>query len=212
MRPRKPDWWDQPNHPVFIVVLVVLLAFTAWLAWSWFIDSDDSDQSSRSSPSAPSTAQSPNAAAPTETLPVLPDAAKQKTLAGVKSFVEYYFDVLNYTQSTNDVTPLRQIQQEEQCSACQNQLKIFEDIERDNQRIVGGEYQVQAIAATPVDNDTYTCTADFVSEDSSLLGASGETLETISSREASGQILQRVTWIDDSWQIVAQRDRRIEGD
>ncbi|MBD7996755.1 hypothetical protein H9639_15765 [Arthrobacter sp. Sa2CUA1] len=57
-------------------------------------------------------------------LPVLPEVAKQETVEGFLSFVEYWFDLINYGYETGDVEPIRAISGPN-CKVCVN---FYEDI------------------------------------------------------------------------------------
>ncbi|MGH3544827.1 MAG: DUF6318 family protein [Mycobacteriales bacterium] len=211
MESSKP-WWDQPNHPVYIIILVVLLVFSGWFVWWGFLrDDDDSGRRAGSSSEQGSTRSPGVAPTPTETPPVLPDTAKEKTLDGVKAFVAYYFDALNYTQRTNDVSALRAIQLEERCEGCQFQINFYENLEEEKEKIFGGKYRAQSSVATPVDDDTYACLADFTREDSSLVNSTGKTTETRDGSEAGGQLQLRVLWNENRWQITEQTYRLTDG-
>ncbi len=50
-------------------------------------------------------------------VPVMPDAAKDKTEAGVNAFVLYYFKTIEYTINTNDTKPLKKLTTKD-CESC----------------------------------------------------------------------------------------------
>jgi hypothetical protein len=47
----------------------------------------------------------------------MPEAAKKKSEAGVKAFVEHYYELIEYTTETNDSKPLRAVT-DPSCEAC----------------------------------------------------------------------------------------------
>ena len=50
-------------------------------------------------------------------VPKMPDAAKKKSVDGLKAFIAHYYDLLEYTLDTNDSKALRRVTEPE-CKAC----------------------------------------------------------------------------------------------
>jgi hypothetical protein len=69
----------------------------------------------------PTTAEpTPTAAStPTPSRPVMPEAAKAKTLAGAKEFVTYYYSLVGYGDETHDWEPLKELSLPT-CTECKN--------------------------------------------------------------------------------------------
>jgi hypothetical protein len=52
-------------------------------------------------------------------VPKMPDAAKKKTVAGIKAFAEYYYELIEYTIQTNDTKPIKKVSKRT-CVECGN--------------------------------------------------------------------------------------------
>src|SRR6185312_691050 len=50
-------------------------------------------------------------------VPKMPDAAKKKSVDGLKAFTTYYYELLAYTLNTDDSTPVRNLTHSD-CDAC----------------------------------------------------------------------------------------------
>ncbi len=147
MRLRKPAWWDQPNHPVFIVALVVLLLLSGWLVW-WFI-ADDTDSGGGTPRGAQSSATAAPSSAP-ETPPEFPDVARQPTKAGLEAAVRYENDAINYAQRTGDLEPLKRVYDLERCAVCASLTEQFENLTSNGRYLVGASYTVVSVTRTDV--------------------------------------------------------------
>jgi hypothetical protein len=86
---------------------------------------------------SPRPSTSPSADDPTP--PPLPTVAKQKTVAGAKAFAEYYWQMVNYAQSSQDVAPLRKLASET-CEGCVGGADGLEEIFDGGGKITGGTY------------------------------------------------------------------------
>ncbi len=152
MRFRKPAWWDQPNHPVFVVTLVVLLVFTAWLIWWAFIDDAD-DGAGGKVPSATADSSQPTTSAstrPSANPPQLPDAASKPTKEGLEATVRFENDAINYAQHTGDLVPLKRVYDLKRCKVCASLVAQFEDLTSNGRYLVGASYTVMSVSRATV--------------------------------------------------------------
>lgn len=108
---------------------------------------DESDGPSSPSPSdTPSVPESSSPTEPTtaatETGPVeptLPAEAEKATRVGVKAFVSFYWTVVNYSQQTGDVRPLKEIS-DPSCGGCNGGIEYISKVYRRGGRIIGGDF------------------------------------------------------------------------
>jgi hypothetical protein len=105
------------------------------------------------------TLPSPSAAETTEELPEVgpadfpvPDEARTKDAAGAEAFVRYYFELINYTSSTLDAEPLRQLS--DGCDDCDRIATNAEENAKAGNRYEGGHITVTEMAPPLVENDT----------------------------------------------------------
>ncbi|TFV47798.1 DUF6318 family protein [Blastococcus sp. TF02A_35] len=78
-----------------------------------------------------------------EDLP-LPDAARTQDASGAEAFVRYYFDLLNYTATTLDAAPLRQLS--ENCDDCDRIAENAELSAKAGHRYDGGKITITETA------------------------------------------------------------------
>jgi len=152
MRFRKPAWWDQPNHPVFIVTLVVLLVFAAWFIWWGFIDDSD-DNSSGKLPSATADSSQPATSGPTRPSvapPRLPEAVSKPTKEGLEATVRFENDAINYAQKTGDVAPLKRVYDLTRCKVCSRLVAVVEKLTENGRYAVGSSYTVVSVSQATV--------------------------------------------------------------
>ena len=62
---------------------------------------------------------------PTATVPSMPAAAQENTVAGAVAFVEHYIKLLNYSSDTGDIEALSEVS-EASCAGCQAYVSLYE--------------------------------------------------------------------------------------
>jgi len=101
-------------------------------------------------PTTSSTSPTPSSTEPVE--PLLPDAAKEATEAGAKTFAEFYWqDVVSYAQATGDTRLLRRLSAAT-CYPCDGGADAIEDIYARNGVIRGGQYSLSGIRTVQLAN------------------------------------------------------------
>jgi hypothetical protein len=150
MRLRKPAWWDQPNHPVFIAMLAVVLAFATWFIWWSFIDDDAGTTPPRDTTSQPA-ATAPTRSA--ENPPQLPNAVTEPSKAGLEATVRFENDAINYAQRTGDTEPLKRVYDLERCAFCASLTTQFENLTSNGRYLVGASYTVVSVTRTDLSQD-----------------------------------------------------------
>lgn len=101
------------------------LVVATGLGSSVLVGCSAADPEPRVAPSSPastsaSVSPSPSASGPVE--PTMPAAAKRHTAAGAEAFVRFYWEMVNYAQSSGDVSGLTQLSGP-RCSACSASLR-----------------------------------------------------------------------------------------
>jgi Family of unknown function (DUF6318) len=86
-------------------------------------------------PPSPTTPSTTGAAA--ETPPEMPEAAKGTDAAAAEAFVEFYWEMVDYAQSSGDLDALRQISSD-RCIACQAGIDTLDEIFDKSGVITGG--------------------------------------------------------------------------
>jgi hypothetical protein len=99
--------------------------------------------SSSSVPSDPTTTSAADV-----TPPVMPDLAKQHTVAGAKAFVKYYWAVANYAQTRLDPSPLEALA-DKQCAGCQGASAFVREVSRLHGCVIGGATMPSRFRVTP---------------------------------------------------------------
>ncbi|GAA1337673.1 hypothetical protein GCM10009611_04300 [Arthrobacter roseus] len=72
--------------------------------------------------------------------------AKEHTEEGLKAFIEYYFELINYTnesQSTDAIAPSTNLK----CASCSRIVRNVNNYKADGMWMVGGEYSIDLIYA-----------------------------------------------------------------
>jgi hypothetical protein len=101
---------------------------------------------------SPSPTQSPSPTPTGPVAPTMPAAAKAKTAAGAKAFVEYYWQVVNYAQSTGDTAPLKALSATH-CSGCNGGNAYIERVYHKHGTIRGGHNSTKTTSARQVSSN-----------------------------------------------------------
>lgn len=102
------------------------------------------------SPTSPSTTGTS-----AETPPEMPDAAKGTDAAAAEAFVEFYWEMVGYAQSTGNVEGLRRLATSG-CEACRGGVAYLEDVFSSGGTIAGGRGTVRNASASSVQDDGAT--------------------------------------------------------
>ncbi|NKG19459.1 DUF6318 family protein [Paeniglutamicibacter terrestris] len=94
-------------------------------------------------------------------VPVMPDAAKKNTEAGIKAFTEHYYELVEYTIQTNDTKPIKKVSKRT-CLECGNVfIDPFDNNKKAGSWMTGAEFNVtvtRAILQLPQGISLYTTT------------------------------------------------------
>ena len=77
---------------------------------------------------------------PTATVPSMPAAAKENTVAGAVAFVEHYIDVFNYASNTGDVKELQKLS-DPKCEGCTSYIDLYKKTYADGGYFRGSDWQ-----------------------------------------------------------------------
>lgn len=83
------------------------------------------------------------------TPPVMPEAAKAHTRAGAKSFVVYYWQVVDYAQLTLDTRLLKALS-DPTCRGCQAGIATIDALASKHASVNGGAETIFNLAAAPI--------------------------------------------------------------
>jgi hypothetical protein len=124
---------------------------------------EDDPSTSPTPSSSPSEPESSSPSEPTTTPtgpvePTLPSEAKEETQAGLRAFVTYYYEVINFATSTGDVDELKAVA-EPSCTGCQGPIELIERVYDRGGRIAGGGYRVIDLDPAPLANGFWTVEA-----------------------------------------------------
>lgn len=162
--------------------------------------SEDPEPEIASPTAAPSPLQS--STAPTESAaPELPDSADQKSRAGAEAFIAYFWDVVNFSQSTGSADLIRDLGTQS-CVGCEAAAKFVENIVSSGVEPEGGEYTVDNIESRRLFvQGQYLVRVDFdIRNEPLIIDAPGkrddQVLDAIDGR---GQFT--LNWIDGEWRV-----------
>lgn len=111
--------------------------------------------------SAAPTSDSPSQSGPVA--PTLPAAAKRHDAAGAEAFVSYYLDVVNFSQSTGQLGPLRRLG-DPNCGACSEGIKFLKQTFTSGGRIRGGAASLTSANSRLLNTGDFQVRGDLVSE------------------------------------------------
>lgn len=169
---------------LWAVAATLLLAIVVVIGWAVWPDSNDSGGSSGSAAeqseepdsaqpraSEPPGDKEPRKSAPPNdpraqqppSAPKLPSKIDEKSAAGAREAIEYYYDALAFLHATGDGDPYRRVINTEQCPECGDILSMFEQLWRDGGWVRGGDYEVTNIAELDVTHPTRNTMAYFAS-------------------------------------------------
>jgi len=153
------------------------------------------------SPTTASPSPSTSPSADDSTPPPLPSVAKQKTVAGAKAFAEYYWQMVNYAQSSQDVAPLRKLG-EPTCEACRGGIEGLQQIFDDGGKVEGGKYTARALSEKTYEADgfkSYQVILKISTEDETL-DYPGTKRDQFAAGE-SHQTQMSLSWSEGSWHV-----------
>ena len=85
---------------------------------------------------------------PTVTVPTMPVAAQENTVAGAVAFVEHYIDVFNYASNTGDVKELQKLS-DPACDGCTGYINLYRKTYADGGYFKNSDWKLsEASAAT----------------------------------------------------------------
>lgn len=115
--------------------------------------------------SAPTSSESTTSAAPTTEPPgpdepTLPAEAERNTKAGAETFVEHWWDVVNYATATGDTAALRD-SFGPSCASCESATSAIENVYSRGGRITGQGYEIQDSSTVSEPSGGWAITADI---------------------------------------------------
>lgn len=110
-----------------------------------------------SASAAPSATPTPSAVPPE-----LPAEAKGASKAAAKAFVRHYVEVVNYSMTTGDTQPLRNLHRD-RCSTCEAIENRISDVYRQGGRLEGDGWSIQSLEHIPSPRRSTTVIAAGIS-------------------------------------------------
>lgn len=160
-------------------------------------------------PSSAPTSSEPTSTAPTTeptgpVEPTLPPEAEANTKAGAEAFAKFYWEVVNYAQSSGDTAALAKIQDRE-CDFCRGGTEWIDDVHSRGGMITGGDYiAVRADAVPAPDNsDSWLVAVELEVTPQRVTGAGDLNRRSEGSRQSAG-ILVRPT--AQGWRVASIQD------
>ena len=157
--------------------------------------------SSASSPSTTTPSASPDAAVE----PTLPPEAEGNDEAAAEAFAGYYWEVVNYSQLTGDVTRLKSISLVS-CKYCTDGADYLRDMYKNGGRQDGGGYTVAAVNAFLADESPglriFELTVTTTSLPYSLQESSSATPEQFG--PGKQERTMRLTWDKSGFSVASQ--------
>ncbi|MGH3545897.1 MAG: DUF6318 family protein [Mycobacteriales bacterium] len=144
----RQGWWWREKRPAIIAVLILALVagLAVWLPFYLQDRGEDSNPRPRGSDTSQTPTVTPSGPArPAEQAPVLPEAAKEFSAAGIEATIRFEIDAINYAQRTGDLEPLKSVYDMTSCEACKSIVEGYSDLLRDGVRVLNGEYTVTAV-------------------------------------------------------------------
>lgn len=190
-----------PSHTSRTAAAVVTLLLSVLVTGCEEDDPPNSPPSS-SSPSVPasSTPSDPTTTVTTGPVePTLPAAAEAETKAGAEAFVEYYWEVVNYAQSTGDTDLLRSLSIAA-CAGCNGGAEAIERIYRRGGRIDGGLTRVINTELVPKPSGGWTASQTVHVDRQRIVGA-GDLDQT--SRAGRLDLVLGVSFQSDAWLVTS---------
>ena len=129
------------RHPRLVVV-GLLLALLGLVAGCGGNPKPETLPSPTPSPSSSATAT----AGPSP--PVLPAAAKARSLAGARAFARHYISLINYAQATGRVDSLSAVEAAG-CKSCASSERYLSDLYAGGGTITGGDFKITGITTVP---------------------------------------------------------------
>jgi hypothetical protein len=119
--------------------------------------------------------------------------------AGAEAFAEYYWQMVNYAQSSADLAPLRTLGTAT-CKPCRNLIRLLQQVFDDGGAIKGGDYTATALSAKPGhdgDHPAYTVTLMLTAESGTV-----EYPRTTRDRPAAkSRIQMSFVWSRGAWYV-----------
>ena len=83
---------------------------------------------------------------PTATVPSMPAAAQENTVAGAVAFVEHYIDVFNYASNTGDVKELQKLS-DPACDGCTEYINLYKKTYTDGGYFKNSDWELSKLSA-----------------------------------------------------------------
>ena len=142
---------------------------------------------------------SPNASPSTTRPPTaVPAAAKAKTKAGSASFVGFFWQQFNRSQTEPNpsvLTPLIQ----DSCKPCSGYVDAAQALQGGRQRYADPPFVVKGIKSNTLTGNTATVLTDISQQGASVVDQSSKTLGSATQREF--QFLVTLTWVNNGWKV-----------
>lgn len=139
---------------------------------------------------------------PAATASAPPVEAFAETAEGASSFARHYLKVLNVAFVSGDASAVRAVSQSD-CEGCANLIAALEQKPKEN-RVIGGEYQVVAIASPPVINGDVIVDVTYTRAAAQVIGPAGQVVTSLPPTpriDAQMRLLRR----DSSWTVAGFR-------
>lgn len=169
-----------------------------------------SASASTSESEAPSAAPTPtpspaSAAGPAVNIPVpeKPALADENSVEGLEAFTEWWFELLNYAQATNDFEPLWAVTGPE-CDTCKNVEASTADSYAERGWLQGGEVIMRTFDS-PFERTTDGTFESYVTTTQSALivyDSSGNVIDEVAAYSDPAVNLAIAIYVEDSWEMT----------
>lgn len=146
------------------------------------------------SSSTPSSSE-PTSAAPTTAPtgpvePKLPPEAEESTKAGAEAFAKFYWEVVNYAQSSGNTAALAEIQ-DKACDFCRGGTEWINDVHSRGGVIDGGDYTAIRTDAVPAPDgsDSWLVAVELTVTPQRVTGAGDLDRKSGGSRQSAGMLV-----------------------
>jgi hypothetical protein len=152
-------------------------------------------------PSRTETTSSPTPTDAAPSIPSLPADATLENEKGVRAFVDYFWDVVNYAQSVPDSTALNGLYTPF-CDACDGAIGFLKELEDSEGEVTGGDYalRIQDVQRQYADQQSIYSVEFTVKNKKMIVDAPGRKNDRVFNPSSSEDRFV-VNWIDGGWKV-----------
>ena len=143
----------------------------------------------------PSASPSPSTSRPPASVPT---AAKAKTKAGSASFVGFFWQQFNRSQTEPSNTALDNLYQDS-CKPCAAYEDAAQALQSNKQRYGSPPFVVKGIKSDTLTGNTATVLSDINQQGASVVDGSGKTAASAPQKEF--QFLVTLAWVNNGWRV-----------